>query len=227
MNNSNDIEVNNLKILLEKNNIKEIVLSNPDLMFCPIVNCEGYNNKKSNSKFNICNMGHKFCPTCGELYHKDGKCKEGEKVNELFEQYYKKYKLKRCPFCQIVTNKKGGCNHITCLYCGKNWCWLCNELFETTVEHYGNIKSKCFNKMYPNDENNNLLICSICENGAEDFQYFLECDHIICNNCFENHLLENNFILIFPRKVIKCLITDCNNFKFYVRNPLNRYLKEE
>jgi len=216
-----------LKILLEKNNTKEIVLSNPDLMFCPIANCEGYCNKKSNSKFNLCNMGHNFCPICGELYHKDGICKEGEKVNEIFELYYKIYKLKKCPFCQIVTKKNGGCNHITCLYCGKNWCWLCNELFETTEEHYGNIKSKCYNKMYPNDENNNLLICDKCENETEDFQYFLECDHIICNNCFEKHLLENNFILIFPRKVIKCLITHCNNYELYARNRLNRYIKEE
>ena len=119
-NNSNDIEVNNLKMLLEKNNAKEIVLSNPDLMFCPIANCKGYCNKKSNSIYNICNMGHKFCQACGELYHKDGKCKDEEKVDELFEKYYNKYKLKRCPFCQIVTNKNGGCNHITCLYCGKN-----------------------------------------------------------------------------------------------------------
>ena len=115
-NNSNDIEANNLKILLEKNSTKEIVLSNPDLMFCPIVNCQGYCNKKSNFKFNICNMGHKFCPACGELYHKDGICQDEEKVDELFEQYYKKYKLKKCPYCQIVTNKNGGCNHITCLY---------------------------------------------------------------------------------------------------------------
>ena len=97
-NNSNDIELNNLKNLLKKNKTKEIVLSNPDLMFCPIINYEGYCNKKSNKTFNIYNMGHKFCPTCGELYHKDGKCKDGEKVDILFEKYYKKYELKKCPY---------------------------------------------------------------------------------------------------------------------------------
>jgi hypothetical protein len=214
-NESNDFEVKNLKALLEKNKTKEIVLSNPDLMFCPIVNCEGYCYKKTNKKFNICNMGHKFCPTCGELYHKNGKCKEEEKVNELFEQYYKKYKLKKCPYCQIVTLKNGGCNHITCLYCGKNWCWLCNELFETTEEHYGNIKSKCYNKMYPNNQNNNLIICSKCGNETGNYQFFSKCNHTICNNCFENHLLENNYLIIFPKKVIKCIITDCNKYKIY------------
>ena len=226
-NNSNDIEVNNLKILLEKNKTKEIVLSNPDLMFCPIANCEGYCNKKSNSKFNICNMGHKFCSTCGELYHKDGKCKDEEKVDELFEQFYKKYKLKKCPYCQIVTNKNGGCNHITCFYCGQNWCWLCIELFGATEEHYGNIGSKCYNKMYPNNENDNLVICSNCENETDNYQRFYGCHHIICNNCFEKYLFENNFKLLFPKKVIIiCMITDCNNSRTYEKNSLNRFIKE-
>ena len=78
-----------MKNLLEKNKTKEIVLSNPDLIFCPIANCNGYCNKKSNKNFNICTMGHKFCPTCGELYHKDDKCKDEKKVDELFDQYYK------------------------------------------------------------------------------------------------------------------------------------------
>ena len=150
-------------------------------MLCPIANCEGYCNKKSNKEFKICNMGHKFCPICGELYHKDGKCKDGEKVNELFEKYYKKYELKKCPYCQILTLKNGECNHITCLYCGKNWCWLCNGLFLTTEEHYGNIKSKCYNKMM---ENNYLAICSKCENETNNYQRFYKCHHIICNKCF-------------------------------------------
>ena len=42
---SKDKELNNLKILLEKNNTKEIILSNPELMFCPIVNCNGFAKK--------------------------------------------------------------------------------------------------------------------------------------------------------------------------------------
>ena len=206
-----------MKYLLEKNKTKEIVLSNPDLMFCPIVNCEGYCNKKTNKKFNICNRGHKFCPTCGELYHKNGKCKDEEKVDELFDQYYKKYKLKNCPYCKIITFKNGGCNHIKCLYCGKNWCWLCNELFETTEEHYGNIKSKCYNKMMGNNHNNNLEICSKCQSETNNYSRFHKCGHIICNDCFENYLLENNFLIIFPLKILNCIIADCNKINYILQ----------
>jgi len=221
---SSNAEKNNLKNLLEKNKTKDIVLSNPDLMFCPIVNCVGYCNKKSNTNFNICNMGHKFCPTCGELYHKDGKCKDGEKVDELFEQFYKKYRLKKCPYCQVVTLKNGGCNHITCSFCGKNWCWLCNELFKTTEEHYGNMQSKCYDKMMYN--NQNVIICSKCENETNNFRDFNNCHHIICNDCFDNYLLENNILIIFPPKILDCPIADCNSFRLYSSDYLLRYIKE-
>ena len=32
---------------------------------------------------------------------------------------------------------------------------ICNALFETTEEYYGNIKSQCFNKMVNNLRNQN------------------------------------------------------------------------
>ena len=41
----NEEEINNLKKLLKKSNTKEKVLSNPELMFCPIVNCDGFAKK--------------------------------------------------------------------------------------------------------------------------------------------------------------------------------------
>ena len=81
--------------------------------------------------------------------------------------------------------------------------------------------------MMPNNENNHLRICSKCENETNNYQYFPKCDHFICNNCFEKHLLDNNFILIFPGKVIECIITDCNKSKLYLRNRLNIFIKEE
>ena len=43
-------------------------------------------------------IGHKFCIKCGELWHKDGKCKEEENVDKLFNKFRKKYNLKNCPY---------------------------------------------------------------------------------------------------------------------------------
>ena len=50
----NKDEINNLKKLLGKSNTKEIIISNPELMFCPIVNCEGFAKKNNDEEFNIC-----------------------------------------------------------------------------------------------------------------------------------------------------------------------------
>ena len=117
---SKDKEVKNLKKLLEKNKTKDVILNDPELMFCPIVNCDGFAKKNDKRDYNICNMGHKFCNKCGELWHQNGKCEEEEKVDNLFQEFYKKYKLKNCPYCHIVVIKKGGCNHMKCQYCGKD-----------------------------------------------------------------------------------------------------------
>ena len=80
-NNKNKTEVENLTKLLKKSNTKQIILSNPNLIFCPIANCEGYSNKNSNKNYNICTMGHKFCQKCGEIWHKDGNCEEEKKID--------------------------------------------------------------------------------------------------------------------------------------------------
>ena len=207
---SKDKELNNLKILLEKNNTKEIILSNPELMFCPIVNCNGFAKKNNDKDYNICNMGHKFCNKCGEKYHENEKCKEEENIDKLFEEYSRRYNLKNCPYCHIVVIKNGGCNHMNCKYCGKHWCWLCNEIFNSKEEHYGNINSKCYNQMM--NDNNEIVICDKCETEINDnrFRRF-RCDHIICNNCLIEYLLGTGVMIICPGNIINCLVEGCKN----------------
>lgn len=41
---------------------------------------------------------------------------------------------KRCPRCKAPTEKDGGCNHIQCINCRFEWCWLCNSKY--TPYHY-------------------------------------------------------------------------------------------
>ena len=61
--------------------------------------------------------------------------------------------------------KNEGCNHMKCNYCGKDWCWICQEIFTSTEEHYGNTRSKCYNRMY---DNYNTIICSKCETEMDE-----------------------------------------------------------
>lgn len=35
--------------------------------------------------------------------------------------------IKSCPNCETKIQKNGGCNHITCIICTYEWCWMCKE----------------------------------------------------------------------------------------------------
>ena len=203
----NKNEINNLKELFEKSITKNIILTNPNLMFCPIKDCQGYAKKNIKSNYNICNKNHKFCSKCGEAWHEKEICPEEEEVDKLFKQYCKKINSKKCPYCQIVTFKKGGCNHITCTFCKKDWCWLCKEVFKSTEEHYGNINKRCYNKMM---DNTNEMICSNCENTTNSYKLFSECEHLVCQKCFEIFLLENDILRLTRKINIKCIVEGCN-----------------
>ena len=192
-------------------------------MFCPIVNCEGFAKKNNNKEYNICTMGHKFCIKCGELWHDEGKCKEEEKIDQLFKKFSKKFNLKTCPYCHIVTNKNGGCNHMKCNYCGKDWCWLCQKIFDSTEEHYGNRNNKCFSRMY---ENHDVIICSKRENEINGNFKTFSCEHILCDNCFIEYLSKSCTMIIYRQKIVDCIIPGCKGIKIFIGDDFIRFIKE-
>jgi hypothetical protein len=48
---------------------------------------------------------------------------------------------KKCPFCYVSTEKNGGCNHMHCSSCNKDWCWLCG--YEMGPGHYDEVVGLC------------------------------------------------------------------------------------
>eukprot|EP01129_Flabellula_baltica_P011833 TRINITY_DN5247_c0_g1_i1.p1 TRINITY_DN5247_c0_g1~~TRINITY_DN5247_c0_g1_i1.p1 ORF type:complete len:322 (+),score=20.26 TRINITY_DN5247_c0_g1_i1:113-1078(+) len=38
-------------------------------------------------------------------------------------------RAKRCYHCKVPTQKNGGCDHMTCSRCRKEWCWICEQKF--------------------------------------------------------------------------------------------------
>ena len=212
-NRADKTEAKNLISLYKKNKMKFFVLSNPDLVFCPIVNCDGYAKKNSSSLKNTCNNGHEFCIRCGEFWHQNGLCPEDAVVDELFQNYCKKLRLKECPSCGITTFKKDGCNHITCSYCRQNWCWLCEEVFISVEEHYQNPRSNCYQRMLEGIIQ--IDICNKCEipHNENNLINFRNCQHLICKKCIESFLLENGEFKIRKDDEVKlrCPMEDCNN----------------
>ena len=219
----NKNEINKLKQLYEKNITKNIILTNPNLKFCPIKDCQGYAKKNDNKNYNICNKGHKFCSKCGEFWHGNEICPVEEEVDKLFQQYCKKINSKKCPYCQIITFKNGGCNHITCTFCRKNWCWLCQEIFESTDEHYGKRNNKCYNKMMNNEIE---IFCSNCGIITNIYKTFSKCDHLICQNCFSSYLIENDTLKLSRRTNLKCMTEGCNEISNFSGRSIIDFIKE-
>lgn len=61
---------------------------------------------------------------------------------------------KPCPQCAVRTEKNGGCDHISCSECQKQWCWICQcdwtlasgnaQLHDITCKHHSDISLQEF-----------------------------------------------------------------------------------
>ena len=96
-----------------------------DFIFCP-----------DHPEF-IFSSGEKYqkCPKCYKEYCKY--CMNWHRRSQKCPQYIEKFmnSIPRCPFCHMLTEKNGGCNHISCI-CGKHWCYKCGFGANTSGEIY-------------------------------------------------------------------------------------------
>ena len=151
------------KELLEKYdkflNSKKLLESNKKIKFCPFPDCEGYAEKKGMKKYVKCNYGHEFCFTCLQKPHGFKRC--SKMIDKGFEEWKSHTLVKRCPFCQYWTEKQEGCNHMTCVECGFQWCWVCEK--ECVAGHYlfGTCKDLQFSDVNSKEDARNLL-CDNC-----------------------------------------------------------------
>ena len=62
------------------------------------------------------------------------------------------YETKKCPACGLSTEKSGGCNHMQCTKCKKNWCWVCQiSLDENYEPHFRRIHHSYFSTVIYDD----------------------------------------------------------------------------
>ena len=114
------------------------ILNDPNKKFCPHPGCEEYVERpKKNIKEVKCKKGHQFCYECLRKVH-PGNC--DLQLEKDFKIWKKGKIIKQCPKCKIWTEKNEGCNHMTCVECQYQWCWLCNG--EYNANHYYNGKCK-------------------------------------------------------------------------------------
>jgi len=111
---------------------------------CPFPNCEGFAEKTGKSKYVKCNFGHEFCFECGNEPHGKKKCEE--MIDKEFEEWRSHKIVKRCPCCRMWTEKNEGCNHMTCVECKFQWCWLCQKPYGPNHFGQGSCKGLQFYK---------------------------------------------------------------------------------
>ena len=114
------------------------ILGDKNKKLCPNPDCDSFLQKSKTSKYVQCENGHKYCFDCLKSPHGNKSC--DYKQEKQFMSWKKGKRVKRCPRCKIYTEKNEGCNHMTCVSCRYQWCWLCEG--EYKYNHYDSGKCR-------------------------------------------------------------------------------------
>ena len=113
------------------------ILQDKNKKLCPKPDCDSFLQKSNKSRYVKCEHGHEYCFDCLRPPHGKNSCDNN--LEKQLVKWTKGKRVKRCPRCKIYTEKNEGCNHMTCVSCKYQWCWLCEGEYK-----YGHYESgKC------------------------------------------------------------------------------------
>ena len=123
------------------------IINDPNKKQCPNPDCESFLEKSSKTNYVKCQNGHEYCFECLKPPHGKSRC--DEIMEKDFMKWKKHKRVKRCPRCKMYTEKNEGCNHMTCISCKYQWCWLCEGAYS-----YGHYNSgKCQGHQFTRADN--------------------------------------------------------------------------
>ena len=124
-----------------------------------------------NGRLGVCSYcTFAFCIECGKAWHGVAGCnnvfqqwKNGSKAERealvkrfgaaVFERLESEAWLSehthKCPRCRANIQKNGGCNHMTCVHCKYEFCWVCHRGYQPG--HYNNSSCRQFDDSYFDD----------------------------------------------------------------------------
>jgi len=180
-------------------NRKKMIEKSNKIKYCPFPDCEGFAEKKGKNKYVKCNFGHEFCFECGNKPHGKKKCED--MVDKDFEEWRSHKIVKRCPYCRMWTEKNEGCNHMTCVECQFQWCWLCQKPYNSNHFEEGS----CNGLQFYEEKDEKIIKAKLEENRKRYPETFNVC------NFFLNFLKSIGFIvLLFFMNII---LRGCKYFK--------------
>ena len=175
-----DVDIRTLKIPEHTQLYTDIfrilyVLDNQNIYVCINKNCGNIieihpDDPITKTKCDFCSVI--WCRHCLVTpFHDNMNCVEYEasqnqsKNGKLLWEKIKKGEFKFCPSCRMLTEKFRncdgkfiGCNKISCLICGIEWCWLCMKV-NIGYDHYNPMnKDGCANKLWQGVDINNDFI---------------------------------------------------------------------
>jgi len=162
------------------------IINDPNRKFCPFPNCNSFLElKDKNNKEVKCSNNHIFCFLCLKSPHGNLPC--NNEINKSMVEYEKNNFLKKCPKCDIITDKITGCNHIICAKCNYQWCWLCNGEYDP--EHFYEGKCRGLQFFRPKDENE----IKLAQEGKIELRESQRQDDLDSENNDDEHFAVNNF----------------------------------
>ena len=125
------------------------IINDPNKKLCPYPNCDSYLELKDiKIKDVTCKNNHSYCFECLKKPHGNLPCNSN--LYKSITEFAKNHFIKKCPKCGIIIEKNKGCNHITCIQCGYQWCWLCNQEYKS--DHFSSGKCRGFQFYQPKNE---------------------------------------------------------------------------
>ena len=121
--------------LYNKFHCKNFTDDNKNVQWCPAPGCD-YAVWVTNlaHKDITCKCGKSFCFKCSLATHRPCSCEVAQKWNaknssESENVTWMIANTKNCPGCKRPIEKNQGCNHMTCSWCGHDFCWMCMGLW--------------------------------------------------------------------------------------------------
>eukprot|EP00127_Corallochytrium_limacisporum_P004658 Clim_evm12s172 gene=Clim_evmTU12s172 len=128
------------KIFCKQVRIQEVA-RNADMAWCPRPGCNAavVRNSKDEDEVvcKICEL--EFCfscqadhdgLSCTQYQKKAAKEMASDKEYRVFRRWRHKNRTRTCPNCNVVIHKleDGSCNHMVCMLCATEFCWICREI---------------------------------------------------------------------------------------------------